>query len=579
MLARTSRLAQVALTRGYRADPLTRLELDILASQAGQHDLAEPRPSVTKSAEAIRGESLRGDVQLPRELQEVVEKAIQAVENKDQIRQHALGLYAHLRSTSSVQPRTGSPTQPLKAQASPTYDTPTSLAFLAGLMPSIYGATLHALTSTRDRLKLIARDGEEWTPERIIDFGCGTASAAWAFDLVWPELASKEYVGVDSSRSMVELGSSVIGALPQRIINDGVSPLSKSTIEARVHQLVLPASRQSMGKLHISSSVRDSAGGPRRTKRTIAIASFALSDISSREKRKEFVRNMWDSGADVIVIIDRGTPAGSRTVIEAREQLLMFGRRGMDAAEEFGVDPDAPAPGSFVLAPCPHDGKCPLHHSTKSFCHFSQRVQSPRFLRQTKHTTRGEDDAKFSYVAVQRGQRPTSVLPEAVEIVDGDETITLEPAVAPPQVSEEKEAEMLWPRLVAPPMKRSGHVILEVCTSGGQLEHHTIPKSQGRQPYYDARKVAWGDTFPHAPKNGPQPAPAVKNSQLVSDQPENKFGPGRSKLRQKKVDRRRGREELDDVDGDGDAARGGDGTGVQEFQMDFGTDGKLHVTR
>lgn len=32
----------------------------------------------------------------------------------------------------------------------------------------------------------------------------------------------------------------------------------------------------------------------------------------------------------------------------------------------------------------------------------------------------------------------------------------------------------------------------------------TIPKSQGKQPYYDARKSEWGDLFPHEPKNTPQ---------------------------------------------------------------------------
>jgi ribosomal protein RSM22 (predicted rRNA methylase) len=29
-----------------------------------------------------------------------------------------------------------------------------------------------------------------------------------------------------------------------------------------------------------------------------------------------------------------------------------------------------------------------------------------------------------------------------------------------------------------------------------------IPKSQGKQEYYDARKSVWGDLFPHDPKNG-----------------------------------------------------------------------------
>lgn len=32
----------------------------------------------------------------------------------------------------------------------------------------------------------------------------------------------------------------------------------------------------------------------------------------------------------------------------------------------------------------------------------------------------------------------------------------------------------------------------------------TVPKSQGKQPFYDARKSDWGDMFPHDPKNRPQ---------------------------------------------------------------------------
>ncbi|KDQ63035.1 hypothetical protein JAAARDRAFT_146949 [Jaapia argillacea MUCL 33604] len=61
-----------------------------------------------------------------------------------------------------------------------------------------------------------------------------------------------------------------------------------------------------------------------------------------------------------------------------------------------------------------------------------------------------------------------------------------------------------WPRLVFPPLKRSGHVILDACTAEAKIMRLTIPKSQGKQPYYDARKSTWGDLFPHAPKNAPQ---------------------------------------------------------------------------
>lgn len=38
----------------------------------------------------------------------------------------------------------------------------------------------------------------------------------------------------------------------------------------------------------------------------------------------------------------------------------------------------------------------------------------------------------------------------------------------------------------------------------GKIMRQTIPKSQGKQAYYDARKSEWGDIFPHPPKNTPQ---------------------------------------------------------------------------
>lgn len=48
----------------------------------------------------------------------------------------------------------------------------------------------------------------------------------------------------------------------------------------------------------------------------------------------------------------------------------------------------------------------------------------------------------------------------------------------------------------------------------------TIPKSQGKQAFYDARKSSWGDIFPHLPKNAPierfQPVDEDSPSKLQS---------------------------------------------------------------
>jgi len=199
-------------------------------------------------------------------------------------------------------------------------------------------------------------------------------------------------------------------------------------------------------------------------------------------------------------------------------------------------------------------------------CGFSQRLQRPSFVRLTKHSREGHEDIEYSYVTIQRGPRPNLVgegistqvrsvgrvgaigREEAEQIKLKEERVTKElvldadhvetrheaeatdniPAeILPAENSEEVEAALRneafhWPRLVFPPLKKSGHIIIDACTaeclspfiiSGpeigltydtGKIMRLTIPKSQGKQPFYDARKSSWGDIFPHPPKNRPQ---------------------------------------------------------------------------
>jgi ribosomal protein RSM22 (predicted rRNA methylase) len=291
---------------------------------------------------------------------------------------------------------------------------------------------------------------------------------------------------------------------------------------------------------------------------TLALSAFALSGLQSPLARKQLVKEMWESGADVIVLIDHNTLSGFESIAEAREQLLQMGRKELD--NESQASADASPRGAYAVAPCPHDGACPLWHpesrSNKLVCGFSQRIQRPGFVRKTKHSGVGHEDIGYSYVVIKRGQRPvvpkgfpklgrlgqvgkreiasleaklraSIPLREMEEIVASDELTSIDlqptapaqetPAPSRARVSptEPEDADFdldaslrleanAWPRLVFPPLKRSGHVILDVCSPTGQILRSTIPKSQGKQPYYDARKSAWGDLFPHEPKNKPQ---------------------------------------------------------------------------
>lgn len=259
----------------------------------------------------------------------------------------------------------------------------------------------------------------------------------------------------------------------------------------------------------------------------------------------------------------------------------------------------------------------------------------PPFLRNTKHSSRGEDDAKFSYVVVRRGQRPQPAhlsstsenLENALDSTSPEQAIvSFDPTATASEGPVDIGAELSLPRMIAPPMKRSGHVILEVCAAdgrssslplylaifltlllsssfAGEIERHTIPKSQGRQAYYDARKSAWGDSFPHPPKNGPQPSPSTAASAMdqlalvdeMSGKPRSKFG-GDVKQRGKKAEREHGKREARVLREDGKRARrekkaarkdGGDGSfadfqpgshGVVDVDLEIGADGRFRAS-
>ncbi|KAG2756344.1 Rsm22-domain-containing protein [Suillus brevipes Sb2] len=396
-------------------------------------------------------------------------------------------------------------------------------AFASVVLPAHYSAICAVLHHVKHRL------GPQWNVQRVIDWGSGAGSGLWASMNIFqkPSSASEEprlstsnistYLGIDKRDGLVAIG--------KRLLRDTDFGTLSATWQRSFRE---------------DDIIKRTEGHD-----TLALSAFMLSTLQTPLARKKFVKELWESGAYTIVLIDHKTKAGFQNIAEAREYLLEMGRKELNDPETS----DWLVRGAHVVAPCPHDGSCPLYSgkSVSLVCGFSQRLQRPSFVRLTKHAREGHEDIEYSYVAIQRGPRPSTVgegvstqarsvgrigavgreeaehirLKEekvAKELVlDADYVETRHEAEAnhipaeifPAENSEEVEAALRneafhWPRLVFPPLKKSGHIIIDACTAECKIMRLTIPKSQGKQPFYDARKSSWGDIFPHPPKNRPQ---------------------------------------------------------------------------
>ncbi|KAK2461490.1 hypothetical protein APHAL10511_005953 [Amanita phalloides] len=394
------------------------------------------------------------------------------------------------------------------------------IAFASVALPAHYSAIRAVLSHVRKRL------GPSWSVNNVIDWGAGVGSGLWAtvhsfqvsefeqdpIEASDPCLSGStisHYIGIDKRDGLVSMGKRLVDGI------DCGNLRIRWQRSFRNEDLACPAHKQ-----------------------TIALSAFLLSTLSSPLARRTVVKEMWESGAEVMVLIDHRSAGGFGAIAEAREYLLQLGKKELEGPQ---ADTTSSSNGSHVVAPCPHDGTCPLFHGggSRLACGFSQRVQRPEFVRRTKHSKTGHEDIEYSYVVIRRGARPPAVTTQAgrvgevglraiqqtalrdapikeLSLHDGSEERLLAGSEEPTEpenvviatIENQKELEVTlrqeafgWPRLILHPLKRSGHVILDCCTVEGKIMRMTIPRSQGRQPYYDARKSSWGDIFPHQPKN------------------------------------------------------------------------------
>lgn len=190
-----------------------------------------------------------------------------------------------------------------------------------------------------------------------------------------------------------------------------------------------------------------------------------------------------------------------------------------------------------VIAPCPHHGKCPLQFfdpqvylygqigKKLKFCSYNVSVHRPTYLLElkrgrklaTKWTAsnsgvgisslakagRGRENgndyetASYSYLIAERSPVPASRLEEE-RVKRSDNGIQKR------EVGYRAQNRGEYPRILAPPMKKKGYVIMDLCAPSGHVEKWHISKSVGKQDYHDARKANMGDLWPLGYKSANQ---------------------------------------------------------------------------
>lgn len=268
-----------------------------------------------------------------------------------------------------------------------------ALAYALTRLPATYAAAAAALAAASQALPTFA-------PRTLLDVGAGPGTAAWAAARCFPEIARIRLVDDNG---------------PARVLALALNGASSH-----------PALRDAAYETGTLAALTGEASD-------LVIASYLVGELPP-DALAHAAEALWSRTAAMLVVIEPGTPAGFLRIRELRAELV--GR------------------GAHVVAPCPHDGPCPI--VAPDWCHFAQRLARSREHRLIKGAALSYEDEKFSYVALAR-QPPVHV-----------------------------DA-----RVLAHPRVGKAGVIAKLCTTDGIIEEVTPRRERVR---YKARtRWRWGD--------------------------------------------------------------------------------------
>jgi ribosomal protein RSM22 (predicted rRNA methylase) len=266
-------------------------------------------------------------------------------------------------------------------------DQADGLAYLVTRCPATYAATRAVFARLEEAMP-------DFSPASLLDVGAGPGTAAWAVRDAWPSLCSM---------TLIE---------PNRVFRDLAAHL-------------LPEAQIIAGDLGTSKPRAD-----------LVTASYVLAELPEKAAVR-IAQDLWAAAAQMLVLVEPGTPAGFARIRAARAALIEAG--------------------GHVAAPCTHDNVCPI--SGNDWCHFTERLQRSRDHMIAKGARVPFEDERYAYVAVSR-------------------TPVAYPATA---------------RIIKPIVETKPGITLPLCEASG-LRNQFVARRE-KDAFRAARKKEWGDLF------------------------------------------------------------------------------------
>ena len=266
-------------------------------------------------------------------------------------------------------------------------------AYLATRLPATYAAI-------RASLATVAEVRPDFAPATLLDIGAGPGSALWAARDCWDSV--EDATMVETSDAIRKVGADLAThAAPTRV----------SWVPGNI-ETGLPAL-------------------PRADVVTLAYVLDELPPVLISRVTDQ----LWALTGDMLVVVEPGTPAGWRRILEVRSRLV--------------------AAGAHLVAPCPHQAECPI--AAPDWCHFARRVARSRLHRLAKNAEVPWEDEKYIFIAASRtpGEVPAA-------------------------------------RVLSPPQSASGTIRLKLCRQDGSAAERLVSKREGAA-FKTARRLDWGD--------------------------------------------------------------------------------------